>query len=399
MEALRGICLLRPQAGFSENGPALARVWDDEDSFHPLKNEVHRNVNYFFYIFQIEGLSLRMDKLKKSHITHLLIFLSATLLYALCQMLFGSIMIGENLRGDFVGQLFSHYVVIIAMCIADYGLLYLLNRYIPYSRNVLLRILADLIGVSLVSVCVLGLFSFLIYNVMLIPETDSPSFLLKFVFAMTNNIPILLVLELIYYFKSEQKAVTNSEKAKREALMFEHETLRAQINPHFLFNSLNVLSSLIFINPDNANKFTKSLSKTYRYILSLHRRAVVSVDEDLDALDSYMFLMRMRFEDAFTFRVTKLENCGHKQIIPLTLQLLVENVFKHNVATKDAPLIISIDIKPEYIEIRNTIRLCAETDNSGIGLEYLSRQYLLHGRRLVVSDNGETFTVKIPYIE
>ncbi|MFX5084729.1 histidine kinase, partial [Acinetobacter baumannii] len=92
---------------------------------------------------------------------------------------------------------------------------------------------------------------------------------------------------------------------------------RAQINPHFLFNSLNVLSSLMYINPDNANKFTKALSKTYRYVLSLNNHPLISIEEELNALDSYIFLMKMRFENAFTFTVHKNPEYEKNSIIPL----------------------------------------------------------------------------------
>jgi LytS/YehU family sensor histidine kinase len=243
------------------------------------------------------------------------------------------------------------------------------------------------------------MFNYLIYDVLLISKDELPSFLVKFAFAMTNNIPILLAFELIYYFQSEQKAIADSEKAKREALLFEHETLRAQINPHFLFNSLNVLSSLIYMNPNNANKFTKALSKTYRYVLSLNQRPMVSVEEDLDALESYIFLMEMRFENSFSFTVAKMPNSEKNKIIPLTLQLLIENVFKHNVATEEMPLDIKITIGNEYITVENNIQPSNDTDKGGIGLKYLTKQYKLYDREIAVEHTNSLFIVKIPYIQ
>jgi Putative regulator of cell autolysis len=285
------------------------------------------------------------------------------------------------------------------MCLADYVLLLFLNKYLPYSKNVFFRIIADFVGVIVICLIVLGMFNYLIYDVLLISKDELPDFLVKFAFAMTNNIPILLAFELIYYFQSEQKAIADSEKAKREALLFEHETLRAQINPHFLFNSLNVLSSLIYMNPNNANKFTKALSKTYRYVLSLNRRPMVSVEEDLNALESYIFLMEMRFENSFSFTVTKMSNSEKNKIIPLTLQLLIENVFKHNVATEEMPLDIKITIGDEYITVENNIQPSNDTDKGGIGLKYLTKQYKLYDREIAVERTNSLFIVKIPYIQ
>lgn len=281
---------------------------------------------------------------------------------------------------------------------ADYGLLLLLNKYLPYAKNIFLRVMADIAGITVICLILLWIFNLLIYDVFLIPQEGLPPFLVKFAFAMTTNIPILLVFELIHYFQSEQKAIAASEKAKRKVLLFQHETLRSQINPHFLFNSLNVLSSLIYINQENANKFTKALSKTYRYVLSLTQQPVVSVADELDALDSYIFLMRMRFENSFTFTVDKIANCEHNKIIPLTLQLLIENAFKHNIATEDSVLSIKITIDSDHITVENNIQPSNSADKGGIGLNYIAKQYKIYGKEVIVQHKDHLFTVTIPYI-
>lgn len=336
---------------------------------------------------------------KANNIRHLLIFFFSTLLYALCQMLLSNIVMADDLWRNFHIQISAHYMVIITMCAADYQLLLFLNKHLPYSKNILSRIIADLAGVTLISLLLLWIFNFLIYHVFLIPEEGLPSFLTKFALAMLTNVPILLVFELIYYFRSEQKAIADSEKAKREVLLFQHETLKAQINPHFLFNSLNVLSSLIYINPNNANKFTKALSKTYRYVLSLNQQPEISVAEELDALDSYIFLMNMRFENSFTFTVNKTAASEKNNLIPLTLQLLLENAFKHNIATEELPLDITVTLGDEYIMVENNIQPSNDTDKGGIGLKYLTKQYRLYGREVVVEHTEALFTVKVPYVQ
>jgi LytS/YehU family sensor histidine kinase len=285
------------------------------------------------------------------------------------------------------------------MCLADYGLLLLLNKYLPYSKSILLRILAGLTGLTVICLVLFGIFNYLIYDVFLVPREGLPPFSVKFALGMAANVPILLVFELIYYFQSEQKAIADSEKAKRKALLFQHETLRAQINPHFLFNSLNVLSSLIYINPDNANKFTKALSKTYRYVLSLNRHPLISVEEELNALDSYIFLMKMRFENSFTFKVDKNSEHEMNNIIPLTLQLLIENIFKHNVATEEVPLDIKITVDSEYITIENNIQPSNDIEKGGIGLKYLKEQYKLYNKEVIVEHTSQRFIVKIPFIK
>jgi two-component system LytT family sensor kinase len=314
-------------------------------------------------------------------------------------MLFSIILMKEDLWNNFHKQLSAHYVVIFAMCIADYLLLLFLNKYLPYSKNIFLRIVADIAGITLICLILLWIFNFFIYDVFLIPQEGLPPFLVKFAFAMSTNIPILLVFELIHYFQSEQKAIADSEKAKRKVLLFQHETLRSQINPHFLFNSLNVLSSLIYINQENANKFTKALSKTYRYVLSLTQQPVVSVADELDALDSYIFLMRMRFEDSFTFTVNKILSSKQHKIIPLTLQLLIENAFKHNTATEQSTLNITINVDYDYITVENNIQPSGSTDKGGIGLKYITKQYKIYAKEVTVEHTEQMFIVKIPYIQ
>ena len=338
---------------------------------------------------------VRTDKINAKG---LVIFFSSTLIYALCQMLFSIILMKEDLWNNFYIQLFSHYLVIVTMCIADFLLLKFLNRHLPYSKNILYRILADITGLVVICLIILYLFNYVIYDVLLISEEGLPSFLVKFGFAMTNNIPILLSFELIYYFQSEQKAIADSEKAKHQVLLFQHETLRSQINPHFLFNSLNVLSSLIYINPENANKFTKALSKTYRYVLSLSQQPVVSVAGELEALESYIFLMRMRFENSFTFTINKLAPTEQNKIIPLTLQLLIENAFKHNIATDQSPLNITVTIDEDHITVTNNIQPSNNIEKGGIGLKYITQQYKLYSKDVIVEHTAPLFTVKTPYI-
>ncbi len=340
-----------------------------------------------------------MIRIKNINIKRLTIFFFSTLVYALCQMLFTIVLMKEDLWRNFHIQLSAHYVVIFAMCIADYTLLRFLNKNLPYSKNIFLRIMADIAGITLICLILLWVFNFLIYDVFRIPQEGLPPFHVKFAFAMSTNIPILLVFELIHYFQSEQKAIADSEKAKREVLLFQHETLRSQINPHFLFNSLNVLSSLIYVNQENANKFTKALSKTYRYVLSLTQQPIVSITEELNALDSYIFLMRMRFENSFTFTVNKISPNKQHKIIPLTLQLLIENAFKHNIATEESTLNITINIDYEHITVENNIQPSGSADKGGIGLKYITRQYKIYAKEVTVDHTEELFIVKIPYIQ
>ncbi len=334
----------------------------------------------------------------KDKIRYATIFLVSALIFALFKMVFTKILQGEEIWDGFFHALSVHYIVVLVMCAACYLLIVLLNRYIPYSKSILLRILAELISVAVLCLILFFLFFNFFTRIFGIPEENMSTVTINFIQGIASLIPILLVFELLFYFRAEKKALMESEKAKREALLYQYEALRAQINPHFLFNSLNVLSSLIYINPDNANRFTKALSQMYRYVLSLNQKPTVTLDEELDFLKSYLFLLEMRFEKAFTLSISETGYHRNKVIIPLTLQLLIENAFKHNIVTKEKPLVIDIAIKDDYFTVSNNINLKNHVDNGGMGLKYLSEQYNMHGKLIEIDNDNHIFTVKVPYI-
>ncbi|WP_227429428.1 sensor histidine kinase, partial [Psychrobacter sp. I-STPA6b] len=148
---------------------------------------------------------------------------------------------------------------------------------------------------------------------------------------------VTLTIHAIYFYKAynenkvkEQKIIAGTANAK-------FESLKNQIDPHFLFNSLNVLSSLIEENPENAQRFTTSLSKIYRYVLEQKDKELVSVAEELAFAKTYMNLLKMRFENSITFQLpTDFDNL-EARVVPLSLQLLLENTIKHNVVSENKP--------------------------------------------------------------
>src|SRR5690606_3388268 len=148
-----------------------------------------------------------------------------------------------------------------------------------------------------------------------------------------------------------------------------------------------------------ANKFTKALSKPYRYVLALTQHPGVSVTEEMDALDSYIFLMRMRFENAFTYTVNKVSSSEQHQIIHLTQELMTANDFKHNKATEESILNIQSNVDSEYITVENNIQPSHDVEKGGIGLKYITQQYKLYGKDVVVDHTTQLFMVKIPFIK
>ena len=191
----------------------------------------------------------------------------------------------------------------------------------------------------------------------------------------------------------EQKIIAGTASAK-------FETLKNQIDPHFLFNSLNVLSSLIEENPDNAQRFTTSLSKIYRYVLEQKDKELVSVAEELSFATTYMKLLKMRFENSLFYEVTAEVQNPDAKVVPLSLQLLLENTVKHNVVSEQRPLHIRIYIENDYLVIQNDFQKKEVLqDRQGVGLQNIINRYaIITKRKVLIEQNEQTFTVKIPIL-
>ena len=192
---------------------------------------------------------------------------------------------------------------------------------------------------------------------------------------------------------TQQRIIAGTANAK-------FETLKNQIDPHFLFNSLNVLSSLIEENPENAQRFTTSLSKIYRYVLEQKDKELVSVDEELSFAKTYMNLLKMRFENSLFYELPETVINPDAKVVPLSLQLLLENTVKHNVVSEQKPLHIRIFIDGDYLAIQNDFQKKEVIQSrQGVGLQNIVDRYgIITNRKVLIEQNEKTFTVKIPIL-
>ncbi|HEU4788992.1 MAG TPA: 2TM domain-containing protein [Flavobacterium sp.] len=192
---------------------------------------------------------------------------------------------------------------------------------------------------------------------------------------------------------TQQRIIAGTANAK-------FETLKNQIDPHFLFNSLNVLSSLIEENPENAQRFTTSLSKIYRYVLEQKDKELVSVAEELSFAKTYMNLLKMRFENSLFYELPETVINPDAKVVPLSLQLLLENTVKHNVVSEQKPLHIRIFIDGDYLAIQNDFQKKEVIQSrQGVGLQNIVDRYgIITNRKVLIEQNEKTFTVKIPIL-
>jgi hypothetical protein len=203
-----------------------------------------------------------------------------------------------------------------------------------------------------------------------------------------------------YFYKSYQDNRIKEQKIIAGTASAKFESLKNQIDPHFLFNSLNVLSSLIEENPDSAQRFTTSLSKIYRYVLEQRDKELVSVEEELAFAKTYMNLLKMRFENSITYELPAEFDNPEARVVPLSLQLLLENTIKHNVVSEKKPLHIKIYVENNYLIIENNLQKKEVLqDRQGVGLQNIVNRYaLISERKVLIEENNDYFKVKIPIL-
>jgi PAS domain S-box-containing protein len=190
-------------------------------------------------------------------------------------------------------------------------------------------------------------------------------------------------------------------KVQKENLQTRFDVLKQQVNPHFLFNSLNVLTSLIRVEPELAEKFTEQLAKVYRYVLENKDNELVALSTELDFLDAYIFLLNIRFLDKLRVNVAIPENKKSAEVIPLAVQLLIENAIKHNSMSKKSPLVIDIYIDEQcnLNVINNLQEREARITSTGVGLKNIQNRYKLLNNSVPEFIKTETqFIARIPLV-
>lgn len=210
----------------------------------------------------------------------------------------------------------------------------------------------------------------------------------------------LIVGNSVEFFKNWRKATIQQEELKRAHLALQYQSLRDQVRPHFLFNSLSSLVTLINTDPDKATRFVHKLSDVYRYLLEQRETELVPLDEEVRFLEDYIYLQKIRFGESLRVTV-ELEKIQKRMVIPLSLQMIVENAIKHNEASSGRPLVIDIrSTGTGQVVISNTLQKKELPEKSpGLGIENLKKRIAFYSDQpLVVNQESDRFTVTIPTI-
>jgi sensor histidine kinase YesM len=210
-----------------------------------------------------------------------------------------------------------------------------------------------------------------------------------------------IIYETTFYFSKWRQTVMETEQLKKSNLQSQLESLKNQVSPHFLFNSLNTLSSLIEEDAQQAIKFVNELSRVYRYLLQSNEKELSTLKDELDFLHAYYFLLKTRFSEGIQLQTNIDDTVMGYLIPPLTLQILVENAVKHNIVSQSRPLLIEIELTNDNrIIVKNNLqRKTLNVESNGMGLSNISAKFrLLNQPPIDIKDDDKEFTVTIPLL-
>jgi LytS/YehU family sensor histidine kinase len=209
------------------------------------------------------------------------------------------------------------------------------------------------------------------------------------------------IYESFYLFLRYSETALETERYKKESIEAQYQNLTSRLNPHFLFNSLNTLTTIVEEDSKKAVAYIQELSTVYRYVLNSHNKTWTDLPSELKFTNSYITLLRMRFEDNLLISMDICEKHQTYCILPLTVQLLIENAVKHNEISSSHPLDLKIYCSDEYLIVTNNKQLRTIMPSSTkVGLHNISERYrFLVNKEVIIEDTETTFTVKIPLVK
>lgn len=277
---------------------------------------------------------------------------------------------------------------------------YLLNKYYPFTKNIFLRLVLQIIIPALILIFIHWIAFEYVHLFFQIPILEYNLFK-KFIYLVDLILTATIQLSYIsiYFFKNWKESLYRAERLEREKAQIHYDKLKNQLNPHFLFNNLTLIDSLIHENPKLASEFINQLAQVYRYILD--NKELVSVKKEVDFIEHYIQLIETRYENAIQVELKINESDFDKMLVPTLFQNLIDNALKHNIATEKNPLNIRINSNGTHIIIQNNIQLKKSSFPSNRqGLNQLKSLYsYMTSSPIEVVDDQSSFIVKIPFIE
>ncbi|MFM9949144.1 MAG: sensor histidine kinase [Saprospiraceae bacterium] len=274
-----------------------------------------------------------------------------------------------------------------------------LDTVLPFQKNIPLRIgiqlLAGVLFLAALRWTSIGLFGDYL-PLKLNTFTTSTIILLDVFFALAVNLALITH----YFIVRWKEGLVKTERLEKEKSMMRYHNLKNQVNPHFLFNSLSSLQSLVKSNPDLASQYISHLSKVYRYVLQNKEKEVVSMETELRFIEHYISLLKIRYGDALRIHINISEAAKDREIVMITLQMLLDNAIKHNEVHPQSPLTIDVFDEANYLVVRNNLQKRSSISGSNQqGLEQLRTLYsFLSETPVQIEQTEQHFTIKIPLL-
>ena len=268
----------------------------------------------------------------------------------------------------------------------------------PWQKNPVKHLIIEICTI-LIYTALVGLL-FYIINIIHPIESFDENLRLSIFFTLMITFFNTSIYEAWYFFKNWKETLLKNEKLEKENIRSQYETLKSQINPHFLFNNLNTLASLIEENPKLAVDYVQKTADYYRNILNLKDKEIITISEELELIKTFYNLQSNRYGNNLKINTYIPNNQLNSYIAPLTLQMLIENCIKHNIISKDKPLTIDIIAKDGYLVISNNLqKRDNEQSSNKFGLKNIKERYsFLTSRNVEIIENETTFTVSIPIL-
>lgn len=282
-----------------------------------------------------------------------------------------------------------------------------LNKQVPWSEATNKRAVLSIISIIILNFILVYFCNYINFVLIQRAATTEQFFSGKYNYINWFTINVALLISAFLHakgFMEELKKTSKKEVVEQKLIAksanAQFESLKNQLDPHFLFNSLNVLSSLIDENPKQAQKFTASMSKIYRYVLEQKDKELVTVEDEIEFAKTYCELLKTRFEDSVDFIFDVQTEDYKRYVVPLSLQLLLENCIKHNFATFSKPLMIRIFSENNTLCIENNLQVREQMkESAGIGLANIVQRYsLLTKRNVFIEKSEDYFKVKLPVL-
>lgn len=275
-----------------------------------------------------------------------------------------------------------------------------LNTQLSWKKAFFKRIGMEALLVGILSVCLGFIFGNFIHLYIDHVLPVAAVILRTILFLLITSSIIMALLELQQLQEEKEDLVILSERLEKEKIETLYHSLKQQVNPHFLFNSLSVLSSLVYVDAEKADLFIQHFSDIYRYVLDLNEKQVVRLDEELEFLESYLFLQQIRFGNTIQLKTHLSEVHKQAYLPPLSLQLVFENILKHNIISTHLPMSITMKVQDNQLVIQNALRPKKVNNSMGIGTQNLTEKYKLLNRPAPTFEKGATtYTVFLPLLE